>query len=83
MITSKYTFNTTKETIRRINFDSDDIPFVIDNSANCHICIEKSYFTDLHLFTEFEKKAIGSIGTVGEGAIPEGFGDIQLTWIDD
>ena len=67
---SRYALNTAAETIRRVNFDSDGIPFVVDNSANCHICTEKSYFTNLHMFTDFEKRAIGSIGTVGDGAVP-------------
>ena len=79
MMKSRCACDTATETIKRFNFDSDGIPFVIDNSANCHTCTEKSYFINLHLFTDLEKAALGSIGTVGDGAIPEGFGDMQLT----
>jgi len=76
-------YNITKDTIRRVNFDSDGIPFVMDNSANCHICTDKTFFTELHLFTTMEKEALGSIGTIGDGAIPEGFGNMRLIWKDD
>ena len=34
--------NTTKEMIKRINFDSVGIPLVMDNSPNCHTCSDKS-----------------------------------------
>ena len=70
------TYNTTKEVIKRINFDSDRIPFVVENSANYHICVDKSYFEELHLFIPLEKEILGSIGMIGNSIIPEGFGDI-------
>lgn len=80
---TKFAYNTTTDTFRRVDFGSDGILFVMDNSANCHICTEKACFIDLHLFTELEKDALGSIGIVGNGAIPEGFRDVQLSWMDD
>ena len=80
---SKCAYNTTKEVIQRINFDSDDIPFVIDNSANCYICMDNLYFKELHLFTPREKEILGSIGMIGDGATPEGFGNIRLVWKDN
>ena len=72
-------YNTASETIKRFNFNSNSLLLIIDYSTNYNICTEKSYFINLHLFTDLEKATLGSIGTVGDGAIPEGFGDIQLT----
>jgi len=76
-------YATSSEIFKRVVFDSDGVPFIMDNSANCYIYIVKSYFEDLHEFTAAEKKLIGSIGTVGENATPSRVGNIQLTWIDD
>ena len=75
--------NTTGYAIKRTNFDSNGIPFLIDNSANCYICADKSFFVDLHLFFPLEKEVLGSIGAVGDGAIPEGFGNMHLVWKDN
>lgn len=80
---SKCACNAAKEVATRVAFDTDGIPFVMDNSANCHICTEKEYFTELHVFTDSEKESIGSIGTVGEDAIPSGFRKMQVSWFND
>ena len=82
-VKSSQAYATSSEIFKRVVFDSDGVPFVMDNSANCHICTVKSYFKDLHEFTAAEKKLIGSIGTVGEDAMPSRIGNVQLTWIDD
>ena len=76
---SKYTHNTAKEVVTRVAFETDNISFVMDNSANCYVCAEKEYFIELHAFSDSEKELIGSIGTVGEDAIPSGFGKIQVS----
>ena len=70
--------NATKETTKRINFDSNGKSFVMDNSANFHMCSDKSYFADLHLFTEMEIKVIISIDTVVHSANPKGIGTMHL-----
>ena len=44
--------NQTKETIKRINFDSDGMSFVMDNSVNCQMHSDKSHFVDLNLSTK-------------------------------
>ena len=73
---SIYTYNITKEVIQRINFNSDRIPFIIDNSANHHIYIDNSYFKELHLFISLEKEILGSIGIIGHSTILEDFRNI-------
>ena len=75
---SRHAFNTAAETIRRVNFDSDRTPFVVENSANYHMWTEKLYFVNLHMFMELEKSTIDSIGLVGDGAMLEGHRDMQL-----
>ena len=44
-----------KRPFTKVAFDNYGTPFVIDNSANCHICSDKSYFVELHTFTKAEK----------------------------
>ena len=56
---------------------------MINNSVNCHICTGSLYFEELHLFTHLEKEMLGSIGTIRDSVIPEGFGNIQLVWKDN
>ena len=76
-------YNTTKKTIRRVSFDSDGTPFIMNNSANCHICSDKSCFVELHMLTEAKKEFSRSRGTMGSEAMPNGFGNMQLTWMHE
>ena len=71
-----YTYNTTKEAIRRVAFDSDGTPCVMDNSANCHICGGKSYFVESHMIAEAQKPFIGSMRIVGIESTSNGFGSM-------
>ena len=60
------------------SFDTNSIDFVLDNSANCHIC------NDRHAFTEISRlHNDGGIITVGTAATPEGIGSVAATWRDD
>ena len=55
---------------------------MIDNSVNCHACIKKEYFTDVHASTKAETQLIGSIRTVGDDGILSGFSKLHVAWTD-
>ena len=59
-------------------FNTDATFVVCDNSANTHICNNKS------MFTEFKEKNKGIVATIGVKLNrPEGIGTVKWKWKDD
>ena len=63
------------------NFDSDTKLAVVDNSANVHIwnCLQ-----DFINFKPFTQDNIPeNVNTIGDGALPEGCGDVPIILLDN
>ena len=60
--------------VKQWQFDTDSIDMVMDNSANVHICNQRSF---LYNFKTLEFDC--GIDTVSEKAVPEGIGEMDIT----
>ena len=61
-----------------MSFDTDSRTVVCDNSANVHICKDKTmYVSDITPVTMHEVATIG-----GRGHAPAGVGTVRWNWID-
>ena len=76
-----FTGNMSDTNTGTVHFDSDSKYIVLDNSANCHICKDKSMFV-----TEIKPLAATSnlqVQTAGGNYAPQGIGSVRWKWRDD
>jgi hypothetical protein len=64
---------------KTVFFDTDTEFVVCDNSANTHVCNNKSMFTELHPIEN--PTHVATIG--GRNTLPSGIGQVKWSWSDD
>ncbi len=67
--------------INSVSFDSDGLTIVLDNSATCHICNNKSLF--ISPITPIPTSNDIGVDTAGGTVRPIGIGNIRIKWTDD
>ena len=70
-----------QNTEEAVSFDTDSKTIVLDNSATCHICNNKSSFTSD--ITPIENADHLSVSTAGGKVSPSGHGSVKWSWLDD